>query len=114
MHNQKLKKVDRAEKKEALNKQINEAAEEIKQRAVKYKSKGKDALIIGGIVVAGYAISKLLSSSNTKETVNPELLKEEKPSVLGAALKGAATSILLSVVQKKLMDYIGSEKETND
>lgn len=107
--------MDRAEKKAALNKQINEATREIKERANDYKSKGKDALIIGGIIVAGYAISKLLSSSEKSELpAPPEASVEEKPSVLGAALKGAATSIVLSVVQKKLMDYISSEKESND
>lgn len=103
--------MDRTEKKIALNKQINDIMSDLKDKAADVKILGKDVLIIGGLVVAGYALSKLLTGEDEEES-GTSAAKE--PSVLSSALKGAATSILLAVAKQKLTEYLENLNEESE
>ncbi|WP_341228529.1 hypothetical protein [uncultured Arcticibacterium sp.] len=96
--------MNRNEKKIALNKQINDFTEDLKSKAGGFKNLGKDALVIGGIIVAGYSLMKLFTED---EDETQEISTEaESPSIFSSALKGAASSILLAVAKSKLTDYL--------
>ncbi|AWV98651.1 hypothetical protein [Arcticibacterium luteifluviistationis] len=98
--------MNRTEKKIALNKQINDFTEDLKSKAGGFKNLGKDALVIGGIIVAGYSLMKLFTDDEDEsEEVSSEV---ESPSIFTSAIKGAASTILLAVAKSKLTDYLES------
>lgn len=98
--------MDRAQKKLALQKTIDNQTQSLLGKAEGYKSLGKDALLIGGVLVLGYTLFNLFSDDNSDETANN--VKEPKESMISAGLKGVATSLMLAVVKDKLMDFIAT------
>jgi|GEM_PF-2936536 len=101
------------DRKAALQNTIQSASDSIERQIGGYKSIGKNALIIGGIVLGGYALSRIFST-NDKEDDEDALLaepKKEESSFVGAAIKGMATTLLLTLIKDKLLDFI--EQQTN-
>lgn len=97
--------MDRAQQKSLLNKKIEESTELLKQKAQDYKNLGKDALLIGGILLLGYSLFQLFSDDD--EEIE-EVEEKSKDSFISSGLKGIATSVLLAIAKEKLMDYIES------
>ncbi|MCR9065871.1 MAG: hypothetical protein NXI00_18010 [Cytophagales bacterium] len=107
--------MNRTEKKIALNKQINEFADDLKSKAGDYKHLAKDALIVGGIVLAGYAISRLFTDEDEEESEEKQAVNvSTEPSIFSSALKGVATSVLLAVAKSKLTDILENYMERED
>ncbi|KPM49894.1 hypothetical protein AFM12_04815 [Jiulongibacter sediminis] len=104
--------LNRTEKKIALNKQISDFSDELKEKAGDFKILGRDLLIIGGILTAGFALSKMFDEDE------PETRTEERiqpgDSIFASAFKGAATSILLAVAKQKLSNYLESLDEDDE
>ena len=108
-------KTNREERKELLQDSIDKYLGAIETQIGDLKKVGKNALVIGGIIVAVYAITELLlpDGEEEKQTNEPLLLSEPEPvkekegdSLIWGALKGAATSVLLAVAKEKLMELI--------
>ena len=76
------------------------------------KKVGKNALVIGGVVLTAYALTEfLLPSDKQKTSFNPKPIEQEdddndENSFVWAALKGVATSVLLAVAKNKLLGII--------
>ena len=104
-------KVSREERKEFLQESANKYLEAIETQIGDLKKVGKNTLIIGGAIVAAYAITELLLPNPRRENTNeslPIMRREERDedegeSILWAALKGAATSLLLTIAKDKLL-----------
>lgn len=94
--------MDRAQQKFILNKKIEDSTEALKEKAQGYKDLGKDAVVIGGILVLGYSLFKLFSDDEE------EIDQPKSSSFLGAGLKGLASTVLLAIAKEKLMEYIES------
>ncbi len=103
-----LPKLNRTERKILLNQKIKQSEAELDEKLDQYKSVGKDALLIGGILVAAYAIMKLVSSENRKEDKG---IKNED-SVVFSAIKGAALSFALGIAREKLLGIV--DQMTNE
>ena len=108
-------KTNREERKELLQESIDKYLGAIETQIGDLKKVGKNALVIGGIIVAVYAITELLlpDGKEEKQANEPLLLTEPEPvkekegdSMLWAAMKGAATSVLLAVAKDKLLELI--------
>ncbi len=106
-------KTNREERKELLQESIDKYLGAIETQIGDLKKVGKNALVIGGIIVAVYAITELLLPEGKEEKQDSEPLAIAEPesekqgdSMLWAALKGAATSVLLSVAKEKLLELI--------
>jgi hypothetical protein len=101
--------LNRTEKKIALNKQISDFSDELKEKAGDFKILGRDLLIIGGILTAGFALSRMFDKDE------PESKKEEliQPgdSIFASAFRGAATTVLLALAKQKLSEYLKSLNE---
>jgi hypothetical protein len=92
------------------------------------KKVGKNTLVIGGVIVAAYALTELLlpdatpkrsktllSNSNVLSgNALPIVVEEEQEeeSMIWAALKGAAMSLLLTIAKDKLLGLM--EKMTTN
>lgn len=103
--------ISREEKKEALQESINKYLETIENQIGDLKKVGQNALVIGGVIVAAYALTELLlPEPSRKNDVEPLPIKErdedEGESIVWSALKGAATTLLLTVARQKLVDLI--------
>jgi hypothetical protein len=108
-----LYQLDRNEKKIALHKQINDVTEELSDKATGWKNLGRDSLVIGGIVLAGYSLMRLFDST-IEENKSEENASQNGPdSILFSALKGAAASALLAVAKSKLTDYLDNLNADN-
>ncbi len=105
--------LNRSEKKMALNREIDEIIEDLKGKASDYRILGKDLLIVGGILVTGYALSRLLSGDESREETN-ETHIAEKPSAFSSAITGMATSVLLAIAKQKLMEYLQNLSEEDN
>ncbi|WP_259015572.1 hypothetical protein [Emticicia fluvialis] len=104
-------KANREERKEQLQESIDKYLGAIETQIGDLKKVGKNALVIGGIIVAVYAVTELLLPAGKKTIEDHEPLPEPEPekagdSMLWAAMKGAATSILLAVAKEKLLELI--------
>jgi hypothetical protein len=108
-------KTNREERKELLQESIDKYLGAIETQIGDLKKVGKNALVIGGIIVAVYAITELLlpDGEEEKQADKPLLLTEPEPvkekeenSMVWGAIKGAATSVLLAVAKEKLMELI--------
>lgn len=101
---------NRTERKEALQESVDKYLEAIETQIGDLKKVGKNALVIGGVIVAAYAITEfLLPSSKEKNADLPKPIKEdddEGESMIWSAVKGAATTLLLTIAREKLMDVI--------
>lgn len=101
-------KGSREERKELLQESANKYLEAIETQIGDLKKVGKNTLIIGAVIVAAYAITELLlPSPQQKKTIEPIAIDEEEETIgesfLWAALKGAATSLLLTIAKDKLL-----------
>jgi hypothetical protein len=102
------------DRKAALQNTIQSASDSIERQIGGYKSIGKNALIIGGIVLGGYALSRIFSSNDKEDDDDEAILpqpKKEESSFVGAAIKGMATTLILTLIKDKLLDFI--EQQTN-
>jgi hypothetical protein len=111
-------KGSREERKELLQESANKYLEAIETQIGDLKKVGKNTLIIGGAIVAAYAITELLLPDAKKQTTNDAALplvreEDEGESMVWAALKGAATSLLLALAKDKLLDLLNNFT-TND
>ncbi|AFK03158.1 hypothetical protein Emtol_2019 [Emticicia oligotrophica DSM 17448] len=107
------KGASREERKEFLQESANKYLEAIETQLGDLKKVGKNALIIGGVIVAAYAITELLLPSNkVKALPTPKPIAEEddenEDSFVWDALKGVATSVLLTIAKNKLLEIIDS------
>lgn len=85
---------------------------------------GKTALVVGGTVLAGYVLFRLLTSREETEeprspapqepTVPPSAAEELAPSPLLTAIKGAMVSFLLATAREKLHDFIAQFNQRTD
>jgi polynucleotide 5'-kinase involved in rRNA processing len=100
-------KGSREERKELLQESANKYLEAIETQIGDLKKVGQNTLIIGGVIVAAYAITELLlpapRQKGTIDTVAIDEVESEGESIVWAALKGAATSLLLTVAKDKLL-----------
>lgn len=108
-----VSKGSREEKKEALQESVNKYLEAIETQIGDLKKVGQNALVIGGVIVAAYALTELLLPEPTrKNNIEPLPIRErdddedEGESMIWAAMKGAATTLLLTVAKQKLVDLI--------
>mgnify|MGYP006908583723 CR=1 FL=1 len=99
--------MNRNEKKIALNKQIKDVTEDLQDKAKGLKDLSKDALVVGGILVAAYSLMRLFQSdeSETSDSLERDV---EEPSIASSTLKGVATSVLLALAKNKLSEYLES------
>ena len=100
---------NRAERKAALQQSAEKSLEAIQNQLGDLKNVGKTALIIGGTIVAAYALTEILLPS--PKTVREESFSQkndenEGETILWAAIKGIATSVLLALAKDKLMELI--------
>lgn len=93
----------REQRKSQLENVIANASKAIDGQLGEYKDKGKNVLIIGGIIVAAYALSRVFSDSEEEEV---EIKKPEESSFFGSALTGIATSVLLALAKNKILELI--------
>ncbi len=114
-------KGSREERKEFLQESANKYLEAIETQIGDLKKVGKNTLVIGGAIVAAYAITELLLPAPRRENTNESLpiMREddEGESILWAALKGAATSLLLTIAKDKLLglmdNFTSKDAESN-
>lgn len=107
------KGVSREERKEFLQESANKYLEAIEMQIGDLKKVGKNALVIGGVVLTAYALTELLlPSTKQKKTLDPKpIIHEEgdnndEDSFVWAALKGVTTSVLLTIAKNKLLGII--------
>lgn len=94
---------DLEKKKESLENTIKNASNALKSQFDDYKGKGKDIMVIGGIIVAAYAFYKIFDDEdNTSE----KEFKPKESSFLNSAFSGMITSVLLSLAKNKILELI--------
>jgi hypothetical protein len=106
--------LNRTEKKIALHKQINDSTEELNEKASGFKNLSKDVMVIGGIILAGYAVMKMFQSDEDEHEIEPRSYEPQSESMFLTAVKGAATSALLAIAKVKLSEYIESLSSDNE
>ena len=111
-------KGSRDERKELLQESINKYLGAIETQIGDLKKIGKNTLVIGGVIVAAFAITELLLPAATKQRRNtlPIVIEEEKDeqdSVLMTTLKGAAMSLLLTIAKDKLLGLMENRSTNN-
>ncbi|WP_337043156.1 hypothetical protein [Emticicia sp. 17c] len=107
-------KTNREERKEVLQESIDKYLGAIETQIGDLKKVGKNALVIGGIIVAVYALTELLLPEGEKRetTTEPEPLpvapepEKAHDSMLWATMKGVATSVILAIAKDKLLQII--------
>lgn len=104
---------NREERKTQLLNTISSTSTAIEDQLGDYKTKGKNLLVIGGIVVAAFALAQLLSSDETNEETLEVPDKSEK-SVFLSAITGVATTVLLSIAKTKLLQLLEQYSEKNE
>jgi hypothetical protein len=100
---------NRTERKEALKESVDKYLEAIETQIGDLKQVGRNTLVIGGVIVAAYAVTQLLlPPANDNEEVEPHnnYQEDKGDSLVWAAMKGAATTLLLTLAKEKLMDLI--------
>lgn len=100
---------DRVTKKQLLESKIEAISESLTSQLEDKKELGKKILIITAVITAGYALVKLLTSNDEDESTN-----SESPSMLGGIVKGAVTSLLLTVLKNKLTTFLQDTAQQND
>jgi hypothetical protein len=99
----------RESRKEALQQAASKSLEAIQTQLGDLKKVGTNALIIGGTIVAVYALMEVLlpAAKPRKEEQFTENEHEDiGESILWAGVKGIATSLLLALAKEKLMELI--------
>jgi hypothetical protein len=92
-------------RKTELENQVKKASKAIAEQFDGYKNHGKTALVIGGIIVAAYAITQLFEEDET------ETITQKEPSIIGGAITGLATTVALNFAKEKLMAYLDKTSE---
>lgn len=122
-------KGSRDERKELLQESVNKYLEAIETQIGDLKKVGKNTLVIGGVIVAAYAITELLLPDATPKrnkilsgnallgnNAMPIVVEEEQDeeeSMIWAALKGAAMSLLLTIAKDKLLGLMENMTTNN-
>ena len=111
-------KGSRNERKELLQESVNKYLEAIETQIGDLKKVGKNTLVIGGVIVAAYAITELLLPAATpkRNRTLPIVVEEEQneeESMIWAALKGAAMSLLLTIAKDKLLGLMENMTTNN-
>lgn len=103
--------MNRNERKLALQKEINDRSQSLKETAEGYKTIGKDALLIGGIIVLGYTLFRVFSDDdNEEENTNTD----NKPSLLSSTLRATASSLVLALAKDKLEDFLSQMNKDDE
>jgi L-asparagine transporter-like permease len=89
--------------KQDLENQIKKATDAIYNQLNEYKILSKNTLVIGGIIVAAYAITKLFDDEEEVVSTRPT---REEGSFFGSAITGLATSVALQFAKEKLLEYL--------
>jgi len=105
-------KLSREERKEFLQESATKYLEAIETQIGDLKKVGKNALIIGGAILATYALTEFLLPSETKEEESIEE-EEDENSIIWSALKGVAVSLILAVAKDKLLEILENLNEPN-
>lgn len=92
---------NKSKTKTELEQIVNNTQKAITDQLGQYKNHGKNVMVIGGIIVAAYAVSQMFSDDVKEE--NPE---PKGNSIMGSALTGLASSVALAFLKDKLMDVI--------
>jgi uncharacterized BrkB/YihY/UPF0761 family membrane protein len=95
---------NRDQKKNQLENIIKTSTDAIQNQLINYKDKGKNILVVGGIIVAAYAFSRLFADNEEEVTEIKESPKES--SFLGSAVTGVVTSVLLTLAKDKILELI--------
>lgn len=121
-------KGSRDERKELLQESVNKYLEAIETQIGDLKKVGKNTLVIGGVIVAAYALTELLLPAATPKrnktlmgnalpsNALPIVVEEEpdeEESMIWAALKGAAMSLLLTIAKDKLLGLMENMTTNN-
>ena len=93
---------NRDQRKSQLENAISSASKAIEGQLGDYKDKGKNLLIVGGIVVAAYALTKLFTDDEDELPQNDK----KQSSFLGSALTGMLTTVLLTLAKNKILEII--------
>ncbi len=103
---------NRDQKKNQLENIIKSSTDAIQNQLVDYKDKGKNVLVVGGIIVAAYAFSRLFVDNDDEDIKTTETPKES--SFLGSALTGMVTSVLLTLAKDKILGLIEQLNQNED
>ncbi|MGL4629585.1 MAG: hypothetical protein ACRCVT_00155 [Leadbetterella sp.] len=92
-------------RKSELEYEVLEATKALENQWHGYKDKGKTALTIAGILLAGYAVTKLFDEEEEEQKI--EVKNEPQSSFIGSALSGLALSLGTTLIKNTLVNYIG-------
>ncbi len=109
-------KNSRKSRKEALQQTAEKSLEAIQSQLGDLKRIGKNALIIGGTIVAVYALTEVLLPATKPRKEEQFVEKEDEnvgESIFWAGVKGIATSMLLALAKDKLMELLEQITEKN-
>ncbi len=95
---------NRDQKKNQLENIIKTSTDAIQNQLINYKDKGKNILVVGGIIVAAYAFSRLFADNEEEVTEIKESPTES--SFFGSAVTGVVTSVLLTLAKDKILELI--------
>jgi hypothetical protein len=99
----------RKSRKEALQQTAEKSLEAIQSQLGDLKKVGTNALIIGGTIVAAYALTEVLLPAAKPRKEEQFAEKEDEnvgESIFWAGVKGIATSMLLALAKDKLMELL--------
>jgi hypothetical protein len=102
-------KSSRKSRKETLQQTAEKSLEAIQSQLGDLKKVGTNALIIGGTIVAVYALMEVLLPAARTRKEEKYIEKEDETigeSILWAGVKGIATSMLLALAKDKLMELL--------
>jgi hypothetical protein len=101
----------RSLKRQSLQSSAEKYMAAIQEQVGDLRENGKNALIIGGVVLAGYFLTELLlPNADDNETEEPQRNRrfnnDEEDSLFFSMLKGVATTVLLTLAREKLMKLL--------
>jgi tRNA A37 N6-isopentenylltransferase MiaA len=102
---------ERSERRMALQTTADRYVEAIQEQVGDLKTVGKNALIIGGVVLVGYFLTELLLPNADEESTEPTEPRRNKADIEGdsmmlSMIKGVATTVLLAIAKERLMKLI--------
>ncbi len=107
-------KLSREERKEILQESATKYLEAIETQIGDLKKVGKNALYIGGAILAAYTLTEFLLPSATKEEERAEEIEsDDENSIVWTALKGVAVSLILAVAKDKLLEILENLNDPN-
>jgi hypothetical protein len=101
----------RSLKRQSLQSSAEKYMAAIQEQVGDLRENGKNALIIGGVVLAGYFLTELLlPNADDNETEEPQrnrrFSNDDEDSMFFSMLKGVATTVLLTLAREKLMKLL--------